>query len=90
MNRFIHSKMQNYVSLCLKIAPEGEKNFEKRSLFTQNTLCPPKNAPKWEENTPSQTLGWAGLILMLFNFKCIMFFYTSTRFQKHKNLSVLV
>jgi predicted HicB family RNase H-like nuclease len=33
LNRFIHSKMQNYVSFCLKIAPEGEKNFEKRLLF---------------------------------------------------------
>jgi hypothetical protein len=25
--------MQNYVSFCLKIAPEGEKNFEKKSPF---------------------------------------------------------
>jgi hypothetical protein len=27
LNRFIHSKMQNYVSFCLKIPAEGEKNF---------------------------------------------------------------
>jgi hypothetical protein len=25
LNRFIHFKMQNYVSFCLKIASEGEK-----------------------------------------------------------------
>jgi hypothetical protein len=28
LNHFIHSKMKNYVSFCLKTAPEGE-NFEK-------------------------------------------------------------
>jgi hypothetical protein len=27
LNHFIHSKMQNYVSFCLKIAPEGEKKL---------------------------------------------------------------
>jgi hypothetical protein len=29
LNRFICSKMQNYVSLCLKIAPEGKKTLKK-------------------------------------------------------------
>jgi hypothetical protein len=33
LNRFIHFKIQNYVFFCHKIAPEGEKYFEKRLLF---------------------------------------------------------
>jgi hypothetical protein len=28
-----HCRMQNYVSFCLKIAPEGEKKFEKGSFL---------------------------------------------------------
>jgi hypothetical protein len=27
LNRFIHSKMQNYVCFCLIFAPEGEQNL---------------------------------------------------------------
>jgi hypothetical protein len=33
LNRFIRSKIQNYVSFCLIIAHVGEKNIEKRLLF---------------------------------------------------------